>query len=77
MTCEQPNPIANIAPVTLLCSTMVCQNGGRCVQYTSANAICFCPRGFIGQFCERSDGSVVVPITQANLCSSLVCLNGI
>lgn len=77
MICEQPNPNANIAPMPLLCSTMMCQNGGRCIQYTSSSAICFCPRGFTGQFCERSDGSIVAPTPAPNLCNSLVCLNGI
>jgi hypothetical protein len=76
MICEQPNPIVNVAPVSLLCSTMMCQNGGRCIQYTSTSAICFCPRGYNGQFCERTDGSVIVT-TPADLCSNLVCLNGI
>lgn len=29
-----------------------CENGGTCVEETTGNAMCECPDGYTGQYCE-------------------------
>ena len=57
-----------------LCSSQFCLNGGRCIQITSSQAVCFCINGFTGLNCERSASSPSTP-SNVNLCASITCLN--
>ena len=58
-----------------LCSSQFCLNGGRCIQYTSNQAVCFCINGFSGLNCEI--GQTVTTFRPiVNLCQTIFCLNG-
>ena len=47
------------------CSTIMCRNGGSCVEGYGLNVTCVCPVGFSGEFCE-----VVAEECTPNLCQN-------
>ncbi|KAG0433549.1 hypothetical protein HPB47_019805, partial [Ixodes persulcatus] len=61
----RPGALSPEACSPVHCNPSICKNGGLCVAQNH-EALCYCPAGFTGQFCE----------TDMNECDSMPCYNG-
>lgn len=59
--------------------------GGKCIQYTNLMAICYCPRPYVGKYCESIPGNTVstktttkmqIALRKTEVCDFIVCPNG-